>query len=92
MTMYGISHPTSLQTILAAATAESSAPPVYPHHPITCAATLEFEDDTLRCEHAETDDLRVRKALTHSIATLLIELAYERFGGPVEEKKQKVAS
>ena len=54
--------------------------PVRPHHPITCASPLRYEDDgTFACGHATVppDDARTQSCLDHTIALLLLELVQE---------------
>ena len=68
----------NLQATLSASSAMS--PPEHaqiPHHPITCASELRFDDDGhFACEHAEVPpgDVRTQFCIDHSIALLLIEL------------------
>lgn len=67
----------SLQGVLAQQW-PASEKPILPHHPITCVGPLRFTD-RLACDHAETpaDDPRLRCALIHSVALLLVEIAAE---------------
>jgi hypothetical protein len=53
---------------------------VRPHHPITCASPLRYEEDgTFACGHAAVPpgDLRTQSCLDHTIALLLLELVQE---------------
>lgn len=53
-----------------------------PHHPLTCTGQLSFfEDGSFACEHVAVgpDDERLRFAIDHSIAILLIECAHDWF-------------
>ena len=53
---------------------------VRPHHPITCASPLRYEEDgTFACGHAEVPpgDVRTQSCLDHTIALLLLELVAE---------------
>lgn len=60
---------------------QSDELPILPHHPLSCAGTIlrYHEDGTMECEHAVTwpNDPRGRKAVDHSLAVLLIEIARE---------------
>lgn len=71
----------NLQATLQAASAPiSGSPLLLPHHPITCAAALSFdEDNVLACPHAKTepDDPRTLQAIRHSVAIMLIEEAFK---------------
>ena len=53
--------------------------PILPHHPLSCvgARLALHEDGTLACDHAITwpHDARTKRAVDHSIAILIIELA-----------------
>lgn len=69
-----------LQSTLSAATSDGSNPTVSPHHPITCQDKLYYyEDNSFGCEHVtvSSDDKRTQMGLRHSIALLIIELAFE---------------
>jgi hypothetical protein len=79
--LFGRTQQMNLQATLSScsATADESAV-IRPHHPITCASDLRLEPDgSLVCDHAEApaDDQRTRSCLNHSLALLLLELAYE---------------
>ena len=53
---------------------------VRPHHPITCASSLRYEEDgTFACNHASVPpgDARTQSCVDHTIALLLIELVQE---------------
>lgn len=69
----------NLQATLSASSAMS--PPegyTIPHHPITCASDLRYDDDgSFACEHANVPpgDVRTQFCIDHSIALLLIELS-----------------
>lgn len=79
----GTNQNNSLQSTLSAASTDSTLSPVYPHHPLTCSDKLYFnEDNSFGCEHVTVpeDDPRTRFALKSSVATLIIELVYERYG------------
>lgn len=73
---------TPLQATLSAASAGESRGYDGPHHPITCSGELEYEGDILKCEHSVTheDDPRMQQVLTSTVAILLFELVYEKFG------------
>lgn len=79
--MYPINNPTAqLQATLSAASADNSLPSVMPHSPITCSSKLFFyEDNSFGCEHVTVppDDKRTQAILRHSIALLIIELAFQ---------------
>lgn len=81
--MYPINNSnTQMQSILAAASADGSLPVVMPHHPIACGEPSKLwyhEDGSFECEHTkiDKDDKRTQVALRHSIALLIIELAFE---------------
>lgn len=68
----------NLQAQLSAASVTAE---VYkPHHPITCASDLRYEEDgTLACEHIAVgpNDRRTQYCLDHSIALLMMQLASE---------------
>lgn len=69
-----------LQQVIAAATADGYD--AVPHHPITCQSKLYFnEDNSFGCEHVTVppDNLRTKRALHHSIASLIIEEAVRKF-------------
>lgn len=54
---------------------------VRPHHPVTCADNLRYEEDgVLMCDHATApaDDRRTQFCLHYSVSLLLIELLEER--------------
>lgn len=69
----------SLQATLSASSMGTpGAPPVLPHHPITCDGNLRFEEDgRLACDHtaAPPDDHRTQQCIDHSVALLIIELS-----------------
>lgn len=68
----------NLQATLSAASAVSSPPNYYPHHPICCQTELRLEEDnSFSCAHLTVppDDPRTHSIIDHSIAMLLIELA-----------------
>lgn len=70
----------NLQSTVASASAMSDdgSPAIIPHHPITCAAGLYFDEDgVLSCDHAKTEktNRRTQAALNHSLAILLLEFA-----------------
>lgn len=70
------------QSTLSATTMDSSDTVVYPHAPITCHSKLRYnEDNSFECEHAKVgaNDPRTNRAVRHSIAVLLIELAVENY-------------
>lgn len=74
--MVGSSQPI-LQSTISAATS-TGQPDISPHHPITCAGNIYYDDDgTFRCDHAEAppDNTRTNQCVTHSLALLIIELA-----------------
>ena len=51
---------------------------VIPHHPITCAGDLRYDDEgCFECDHATAPpgDVRTQFCLDHSVALLLIELS-----------------
>ena len=53
---------------------------VRPHHPITSASSLRYEDDgTFACGHASVPpgDVRTQSCVDHTIALLLLELVQE---------------
>ena len=53
---------------------------VKPHHPITCASPLRFEEDgTFACHHIAVPpgDMRTQSCLDHTIALLLLEMVAE---------------
>ena len=65
---------------LASATSGPNDEVVAPHHPITCATDLRYEEDgTFACGHAEVPpgDRRTQSCLDHTIALLLLELVAE---------------
>lgn len=65
-----------LQPAIAAATANNDYS-IQPHHPITCAYKIYYEEDgTFSCEHATAPpgDFRTRQCITHSLALLIVEL------------------
>lgn len=67
-----------LQAILVSASSGMGGVLPIPHHPVTCYGNLRFDEDgTLACDHTEVEagDGRLKAALTHSVAILLIELA-----------------
>lgn len=67
-----------LQSTIAAATASGIAD-VSPHHPIVCGGKIYYEEDgTFRCEHASAppDNVRTQQCVTHSLALLIMELAF----------------
>lgn len=69
----------NLQTTIATTTATSGEGVVIitPHHPITCAAGLYFDEEgVLSCDHAKTEkgDARTQAALHHTVAILILEL------------------
>lgn len=72
----------NLQATLSAATAMGT--PTFPHHPITCAngILVLHEDGAMECDHSRTpaDDERTQDAIQASVAILLFELVFERFG------------
>ena len=79
--LFGRTQQMNLQATLSScsATADEAAI-IRPHHPITCPSDLRLEPDgSLLCDHAEApaDDQRTRSCLNHSLALLLLELAYE---------------
>lgn len=50
-----------------------------PHHPITCQSEIGFDEDGIfSCEHCSVpaDDARTKRCLVHSMAILIVELAY----------------
>lgn len=78
----------NLQATLSSATAQAN-PEAFKgvkglHHPITCGSgALALDEDlTMRCEHAtaEPDNYRTQDAINATIAILLFELAYKKFG------------
>lgn len=74
----------NLQATLSAASSATyqGADNVTPHHPITCASKLYYhEDGSMECEHsvAPANNPRTQAVLHHTIAALIIELAYERY-------------
>ena len=77
----------NLQATIAAATYMSNGPAVQPHFPLNCTEDLLAldEDGTLRCDHASCNDDRVRQSITHSVAIMIFEEAFRRYGGPVAE-------
>lgn len=65
-----------LQSTIAGATSGIGRD-VIPHHPITCAKPLTFDEEgVFACPHAEmpADDPRTHACLVHSLALLVIEL------------------
>lgn len=72
----------NLQATLSAASAGHEQ--CFPHHPITCSAsTLALHDDgALECEHVRTPagDFRTQDCVQASVAILLFELVFERYG------------
>ncbi len=53
---------------------------VRPHHPITCASPLRYEDDgTFTCGHASVPpgDPRTQSCIDHTVALLILELSQE---------------
>jgi len=71
----------NLQATLSLSSATTSdQPAVRPHHPITCASPLRYEEDgTFACGHAAVPpgDVRTQSCLDHTIALLLLELVQE---------------
>lgn len=66
----------NLQQTLSSATANGDT--VFPHHPITCASELLYNDDnSFECEHTKVmyDDVRTNAAIRHSIVLLILEPA-----------------
>lgn len=75
----------NLQGTLSAATADVAVAGSIdgPHHPITCTGKLYVdEDNTVRCEHATAppENIRNQAIFDVSIATLIFEEAYKKFG------------
>lgn len=69
----------NLQALLA--TASHGPVAHHPHHPVTCSVNepLSLTDDgALHCPHTSTppNDHRTRECINHSVALLIIELAY----------------
>ena len=68
----------NLQATLSLSSATGPDEPVVkPHHPITCASSLRFEEDgTFACNHASVPpgDYRTQSCLAHTVALLLKEL------------------
>lgn len=75
----------NLQSTLSASSANAV---IYaPHHPITCTTTLRYhEDGTMECDHVRTkpDDERVQTIVDHTIAILLFEEVWKRFGHEIQ--------
>lgn len=70
----------NLQATLSLSSAVPEPSPVSPHHPITCATPLCYhEDGSFSCSHVTvaSDDKRTRTCVNHSIALLIIELAFK---------------
>jgi len=71
----------NLQATLSLSSATGSDDnPVRPHHPITCASPLRYEDDgTFACGHASVPpgDVRTQSCVDHTIALLLLELVQD---------------
>jgi hypothetical protein len=71
----------NLQATLSAGSATHGQ--YFPHHPITCHTELKFnEDNSFECEHMKVapDDPRTRDCVNGSIAFLIMEEAWKRFG------------
>lgn len=71
----------NLQATLSASSAGGTECP-RPHHPITCATDLRYEEDgSFGCEHTTVPptDSRLRDVLQHSVAILLLEVAIQAF-------------
>ena len=72
----------NLQATLSAASAMNE--PYMPHHPITCAngPLLLHEDGSLECDHIRTStgDQRTQDCVQATVAIMLFELVFERFG------------
>ena len=69
----------NLQATLSLSSATGDDTP-RPHHPITCASSLRYEDDgTFACGHASVPpgDARTQSCIDHTIALLLLELVQE---------------
>jgi hypothetical protein len=69
-----------LQSTISASTSADGGQYI-PHHPITCTSKLFFEEDgSFGCEHTVVppDDPRTAACLRHSIALMIIELAFEK--------------
>jgi hypothetical protein len=68
----------NLQATLSLSSATGPDEPVVkPHHPITCASPLRFEEDgTFACGHVSVPpgDYRTQSCLDHTVALLLMEL------------------
>ena len=68
----------NLQATLSLSSATGPSDPIVkPHHPITCASPLRYEEDgTFACPHASVgpDDYRTQSCLDHTVALLLMEL------------------
>lgn len=72
-----------LQATISSASVGDTSGYVGPHNPITCSGDLEFDEaNVLRCSHSFTKDgdPRLDQALIATVAILLFELVYERFG------------
>lgn len=74
----------NLQSTLSSCTAATyqGEDNVLPHHPITCTSKLYYhEDGSMECEHsiAAPNNPRTQAVLNHSVASLIIELAYQRY-------------
>lgn len=68
-----------LQSTISAATS-TNEPSINPHHPITCTGNIYYDEDgTFRCDHASAppDNPRNHQCVNHSVALLLIELAFQ---------------
>jgi hypothetical protein len=62
---------------LSSTTSGPDEPVIKPHHPITCASSLRYEEDgTFACGHASVPpgDYRTQSCLDHTVALLLMEL------------------
>lgn len=68
----------------ASISATSAGLQIYPvHHPITCPGQLSYEEDgSFSCPHATIapDDVRTQHCLDSSIAILIFEEAWKKFG------------
>ena len=70
----------NLQATLSLSSATGGDDNPRPHHPITCASSLRYEDDgTFACGHASVPpgDARTQSCIDHTIALLLLELVQE---------------
>lgn len=80
----GLSGSQLQSTISSATSGVGTLPEGVPHHPISCADKIYYDETgVFSCEHGEVpaNDERTKAALIHSLALLLIEEAFLNYSG-----------